>query len=727
MLPTFLKLIHILYNGSEIPRIIPGSKQFWRSFGLDLVYFVEKRGLPDFFLTLTAYDGRPHVQSTLKHGWGAQADHITVQDLASTIHNREAVGFKPQISVLAAEKRYDWFMSILKSPEGGPLGIVEDLIMKKEYQRRGAVHWHTLLWVKPNSAPPHAVMAEMPRAADTSNKTAAYLRKLVDNMLQHKTCHPSRCFRGSHGKTLSKCKYGFPFEVPHNTVCLDEDHVRYLYTRRHTEDGIVVPYNPEISILWGASHSVQRVSKHGCEMYLAKYISKPEPSLNIELPENCSEPQKYLRTRVIGSVEAIEVLMGFHQNQMSRQVIFLQTELDPSQKMLKPKIMLNSLPDDSEDIYLRIKVETYLERPPELQAITYPEFFQWWRSTSPDEQSKATKGANSHAPFQIKCKGADDFQDYLRAKSSLQNGEQLLARMFNECEVQVLNSTHYVALKRSLQYKQVPIPIMNAIDKYYFEKGFDTNAQHIHLCIDFDSMVIAENICMLINLTNEALVSGLSAYHWLMDTNPPISAELTTILTTYHPGTVLADKNGHYWIRRAKMVITRHRFLNSAGDDTEKYYQQKYLLTVPIAPEDDIVKHPPKSWVELCASRGMCDSHLDALSCLQSAISKGFHTDRLRAMTQLYMDHGFLSADEADVFLSTIPALGEHDNEPNTTISDQILSDPDNSLDGFTSSNVSIDSILPTFTDSQNRAYKWVEHNFIQKKQVFAAIIGWFW
>ena len=47
--------------GTEIPRIIPGSKEFWRSFGLDLVAFVEQRGLPNFFLTLTAYDGWPQV------------------------------------------------------------------------------------------------------------------------------------------------------------------------------------------------------------------------------------------------------------------------------------------------------------------------------------------------------------------------------------------------------------------------------------------------------------------------------------------------------------------------------------------------------------------------------------------------------------------------------------------------------------------------------------------
>ena len=29
--------------GTEISRLIPGSKQFWRSFGLDIVAFVEQR------------------------------------------------------------------------------------------------------------------------------------------------------------------------------------------------------------------------------------------------------------------------------------------------------------------------------------------------------------------------------------------------------------------------------------------------------------------------------------------------------------------------------------------------------------------------------------------------------------------------------------------------------------------------------------------------------------
>lgn len=72
-------------------------------------------------------------------------------------------------SVIAAEKRFLWIMDILRS-ENGPLGTVEDYVWKKEYQKRGAVHWHMLLWVKPGTTPDHAIMAELPRGPDTTDK-----------------------------------------------------------------------------------------------------------------------------------------------------------------------------------------------------------------------------------------------------------------------------------------------------------------------------------------------------------------------------------------------------------------------------------------------------------------------------------------------------------------------------------------------------------------------------
>ena len=76
------------------------------------------------------------------------------------------------------------------------------------------------------------------------------------------------------------------------------------------------------------------------------------------------------------------------------------------------------------------------------------------------------------------------------------------------------------------------------------------------------------------------------------------------------------------------MAVTRHRFISSVGDNTKEHYQQNYLLTAPLTIDSDVVLNPPDSWVGLCARSGMCDAHLDALSCLQSAISRGFNTLR---------------------------------------------------------------------------------------------------
>ena len=55
--------------GTDVPRCIPGSKQYWKSFGLDLVAMTEQRGIPDFFLTLSPNDNWPHIQSTIRKGW----------------------------------------------------------------------------------------------------------------------------------------------------------------------------------------------------------------------------------------------------------------------------------------------------------------------------------------------------------------------------------------------------------------------------------------------------------------------------------------------------------------------------------------------------------------------------------------------------------------------------------------------------------------------------------
>ena len=100
-------------------------------------------------------------------------------------------------------------------------------------------------------------------------------------------CKPNQCFKCAFGKHLPYCKYCSPFKVLQLTKELDED-VHYIYVRRQHEDRMVVPYNPEIALLGGASHNMQHISKHSFEQYLAKYISKagnslvPSPSPHVQ-------------------------------------------------------------------------------------------------------------------------------------------------------------------------------------------------------------------------------------------------------------------------------------------------------------------------------------------------------------------------------------------------------------------------------------------------------------
>ena len=50
----------------------------------------------------------------------------------------------------------------------------------------------------------------------------------------------------------------------------------------------------------------------------------------------------------------------------------MQTELVPTQRMLKPRIEIESLPEDDEDIYYQF--ETYLQRPTQLAPLYIQSF-----------------------------------------------------------------------------------------------------------------------------------------------------------------------------------------------------------------------------------------------------------------------------------------------------------------------------------------------------------------
>ena len=128
------------------------------------------------------------------------------------------------------------------------------------------------------------------------------------------------------------------------------------------------------------------------------------------------------------------------------------------------------------------------------------------------------------------------------------------------------------------------------------------------------------------------------------------------------------------------MCIVRCQFINPAGVEQQRFYEQKYLINVAVSPDDQILSNPPKSWMQVCIMEGHFDEHADAMSSLHTATSGGFSVDSLRELARLYTEHGFITEDEADCFLADIPTIGDQIDEPQAHVTDQLLGDPDGEL-----------------------------------------------
>ena len=119
-------------------------KCYWSREYLDLATFCERQGLPDYFNTLTANDGWVELKAML----GGQAPH-----------------FRPVESTLLLMQKYRDIKDLLWGRRC-IFGRATDHWQRIEFQNRGALHVHLLLWVDD-------------RVADRSGKVVATVPSLL--------------------------------------------------------------------------------------------------------------------------------------------------------------------------------------------------------------------------------------------------------------------------------------------------------------------------------------------------------------------------------------------------------------------------------------------------------------------------------------------------------------------------------------------------------------------
>ena len=170
-------------------------------------------------------------------------------------------------------------------------------------------------------------------------------------------------------------------------------------------------------------------------------------------------------------------------------------------------------------------------------CLWHPEFFRWWHSATPAEQKKATKTA-ANGQVLVSKHGANDYEITKSMLDTARESGWVVRRLWitsadwwrsggpwevleRTCHHQLSKLLKTFTLKRELSL----VRSVNVIDRIFcyclWEQITDWHEPHI--------------------------VEGLSSYHWLMQSNP--TDELVSCLARFKPGTVLADKEGHYWIK----------------------------------------------------------------------------------------------------------------------------------------------------------------------------------
>ena len=153
---------------------------------------------------------------------------------------------------------------------------------------------------------------------------------------------------------------------------------------------------------------------------------------------------------------------------------------------------------------------------------------------------------------------------------------------------------------------------------------------------------------------------------------------------------------------------------------------QKFILSMPVSPNDDVVAHPPSSWIQVAMNANLVDQHHDVRANLMDAVKCGFNFENIQSLVKMYMENEFLDEEEADAFLSTLP-VGTDSKEEIREIKDHLFGNGEGDDILLPPQTKPLDEYFSTFTDSQKRAFDWIKDNInveVQQTQILAAIIG---
>ena len=395
-------------NLSTMFASVRGSKQYWFLRNSELRCMVRESGSPTLFLTFSCaeYDC-PHITKYLRKVNNVQ-DSYPIGKLCA----EDPISVSRKFS----QKFHDFFNTVII--KGKVLGMVSHYFFKKEYQARGAPHYHVVLWIQDapviQQDPEQEVLKwiqERITCRIPDEATNPELHHLVTKYQMHKCstyCKRRRKFKGAF---ITRCKFGFPRDESETAylndvdTCLKSRKKIYCLSRGPHEIR-VNDYNPLLLLLWRANIDIQFIAESSLALahYVTGYVTKAERSNMQDVWQEVSSNRsiysrlwsfgiRSLRSRECGLYEASDLLLGDHLCEKSDTVKWIDAALPHKRNRRlrnhKDLVKLRQTNPNSTDVFEDNLIDNfYPERPTKLEDVCLYDYVRFYERCGKDRRGR---------------------------------------------------------------------------------------------------------------------------------------------------------------------------------------------------------------------------------------------------------------------------------------------------------------------------------------------------
>ena len=381
----------LLKRITSVLRKLPTQREFWSEIRSKVEAMVFEFGPPTFWATFSP--GEYDDQEMLAYLRERNSDLPEIESMTVS----QLVCKDPILACTYLQTKFDATLKFMLS-DANPIGKIKHHFVRTEYQTRLMPHFHCFFWVE--DAP---IIGR-----DSEDTILNFIGKYVSCKLPSPNEDPfmfglvkkyqlhhcnSYCLRKpKKGRGKARCKFSFPRAasikpILHGVATSIASHKTgsykkrlYELARKHNER-YINDYNPTLLYLWKGNVDIQFIGEESESLveYISKYATKAPRSAISDFELDAIEvnnksnfgklfqlASKLMKDRELGAMEARNFLLSEKPVQTDTSFMFINTVYASKRKsVLKSKKDLESLPDDSKDIYYGDLIGTwYPKRPP---------------------------------------------------------------------------------------------------------------------------------------------------------------------------------------------------------------------------------------------------------------------------------------------------------------------------------------------------------------------------